>query len=288
MSRIAYVNGRYLPLADASIHIEDRGLQFGDAVYEVWALRDGRLMDEEGHYVRLERSQRELGFASPIGRGRVAAVVAETIRRNRLRNGLVYLQISRGTAPRDHVAPANIATNMIVTVRRKDWSGPDAAAIKGLSVITVPDIRWGRVDIKTVNLLPNTLAKQAAIKAGAQEAWLVDGDGFITESTAQNAWIIRQDGVLQTRPLGNDILAGITRARAKEVAESLQMRIEEQAFTVEDAFNASEAFITSATSFVTPVISINGNAIGTGKPGPIAAALRAAYLQNSSVSPVTA
>lgn len=288
MSRIAYVNGRYLALAEASIHVEDRGLQFGDAVYEVWALRDGRLMDEEGHYARLERSQRELGFARPVERGRVAAVVAETIRRNRLRNALVYLQISRGTAPRDHVAPASIAPNMIVTVRRKDWSGPDAVAVKGLAVITVPDIRWGRVDIKTVNLLPNTLAKQAALNAGAHEAWLVDGHGFITESTAQNAWIIRQDGVLQTRPLGNDILAGITRARAKEVAEGLQMRIEERAFTVEDACKASEAFITSATSFVTPVISINGNAIGTGKPGPIAAALRAAYLQNSSGERVTA
>jgi D-alanine transaminase len=282
MSRIAYVNGQYLPLNAASIDIEDRGLQFGDAVYEVWALRDGKLLDEEGHYARLARSQAALNFPAPITRGHVAAVVAETVRRNRLRDGLVYLQISRGTAPRDHVAPMGIHPNMIVTVRRKDWAGPDGAAAKGISVITVPDERWGRVDIKTVNLLPNTLAKQAAIDAGANEAWMVDKDGMITESTAQNAWIVRADGVIQTRALGNDILPGITRATTLEIARGLQYRVEETAFSVEDALSASEAFISSATSFVTPVVLLNGHAIGTGKPGPVAARLRAAYLQNSS------
>jgi D-alanine transaminase len=282
MSRIAYVNGQYLPLNEATIDIEDRGLQFGDAVYEVWALRDGKLLDEEGHYARLARSQAALNFPAPISRGHVAAVVAETVRRNRLRDGLVYLQISRGTAPRDHVAPKGIRPNMIVTVRRKEWAGPDAAAAKGISVITVPDERWGRVDIKTVNLLPNTLAKQAAIDAGANEAWMVDKDGLITESTAQNAWIVRVDGVIQTRALGNDILPGITRATTLEIARGLQYRVEETAFSVEDALAASEAFISSATSFVTPVVLLNGHAIGTGKPGPVAARLRAAYLQNSS------
>nr|MCU0881553.1 D-amino-acid transaminase [Hyphomonadaceae bacterium] len=258
MSRIAYVNGRYCPLAEATIAIEDRGLQFGDAVYEVWALRDGRLLDEEGHYQRLARSQAELGFPAPVPRGRVAAVVAETVRRNRLRDGLVYLQISRGTAPRDHVAPKGIAPNMIVTVRRKDWAGPDAAAARGISVITVPDNRWGRVDIKTVNLLPNTLAKQAALDAGAHDAWMVDRHGFITESTAQNAWIVTVDGTLVTRPLGHDILPGITRASVKAIAESLQVKVEERTFSVADAKAASEAFISSATSFVTPVIRIDG------------------------------
>jgi D-alanine transaminase len=282
MSRIAYVNGRYLPLADATIAIEDRGLQFGDAVYEVWALRDGRLLDEEGHYERLARSQAALNFPAPVTRGQVAAVVAETVRRNRVTDGLVYLQVSRGTAPRDHVAPKGIRPNMIVTVRRKDWAGPDAAAARGISVITVPDIRWGRVDIKTVNLLPNTLAKQAALDAGAQDAWLVDREGLITESTAQNAWIVTSDGSLVTRPLGHDILPGITRATVRALAEALQIKVEERCFGVAEAKAASEAFISSATSFVTPVISIDGAAVGTGKPGPVAARLRAAYLQNSS------
>jgi D-alanine transaminase len=285
MSRIAYVNGQYLPLAHATIAIEDRGLQFGDAVYEVWALRNGRLLDEEGHYARLARSQAALNFPAPIGRGRVAAVVAETVRRNRVRDGLVYLQVSRGTAPRDHVAPRGIAPNMIVTVRRKDWAGPDAAAAKGISVITVPDNRWGRVDIKTVNLLPNTLAKQAAIDAGAQDAWMVDGAGFITESTAQNAWIVTSDGVLVTRPLGHDILPGITRASVKAIAEALQIRVEERLFTVAEAQGAAEAFISSATSFVTPVVGIDGVPVGSGQPGPVSARLRAVYLQNSSARP---
>jgi D-alanine transaminase len=279
VSRIAYVDGVYLPLSEAMVPVEDRGLQFADAVYEVWALRGGRLLDHAGHLERLARSLCALRIGWPVAPAALGIIVGELVRRNRVRDGLVYLQITRGTAPRDHPFPGDATRpTLILTLRRKDAAAADRRAAQGIAVKTVADIRWGRVDIKTTGLLANVLAKQEALDAGRDDAWLVDARGFVTEGTAQNAWIVAADGTLRTRPLGHDILAGITRATVAQVAASLQLRVVEEAFTLEEAMAAREAFITSATSYVTPVVSINGQPVGTGTPGPIAARLREAYL----------
>lgn len=279
MSRIAYVDGVYLPLSEAMVPVEDRGLQFADAVYEVLALRGGRLLDHAGHLERLARSLRELRIGWPVAPPALDLIVRELVRRNRVRDGLVYLQITRGTAPRDHPFPgAGTRPTLILTLRRKDAAASDRRAARGIAVKTVPDIRWGRVDIKTTGLLANVLARQEALEAGRDDAWLVDGRGFVTEGTAQNAWIVAADGTLRTRPLGSDILAGITRATVARVAQSLQLRVVEEGFTLDEALAAREAFITSATSYVTPVISIDGRPVGTGGPGPVAVRLREAYL----------
>lgn len=282
MSRIAYVDGAYLPLSEAGVPVEDRGLQFADAVYEVWALRDGRLLDHAGHLERLGRSLRALRIAWPVPARSLDLIVRELVRRNRVRDGLVYLQITRGTAPRDHPFPAaGTRPTLILTLRRKDPAAGDRRAAAGVKVISVPDIRWGRVDIKTTGLLANVLARQSALEAGADDAWLVDPSGLVTEGTAQNAWIVDDSGVLRTRPLGHDILGGITRATVAAIAAELQLRVVEAPFTLGDARSAREAFITSATSYVTPVTHIDGLPVGDGRPGPVARRLRAAYLQQA-------
>lgn len=279
MSRIAYVDGQYLPLGEAGVPVEDRGLQFADAVYEVWALRGGRLLDHAGHLERLGRSLRELSIDWPVSPQALDVIVRELVRRNRVRDGLVYLQITRGTAPRDHPFPKEgSGPTLILTVRRKDPAAGDRRAAAGIKVRTMADIRWGRVDIKTTGLLANVLAKQAALEAGFDDAWLLDGQGRVTEGTAQNAWIVDADGVLRTRPLGNDILGGITRATVARIAAELQMKVVEAPFTLAEALAAREAFITSATTYVTPVIAIDGQPVGSGAPGPVAQRLRAAYL----------
>jgi D-alanine transaminase len=284
MPRFAYVDGQFMRHRDGFIHIEDRGLQFGDAVYEVWAVRDGVLFDMAGHLARLGRSLGALSIKAPLTDTSLCLVIRELLVRNKLRNGLVYLQISRGVAKRDHPFPKSAKPSIVLTARGLDMKMGDKRAQQGISVQTHPDIRWGRVDIKTTNLLPNVLAKQAAIEAGFGDAWLVDRDGYITEGTAQNAWIVDRDGVLRTRPSNHEILRGITRDTIVQTAQKLGYKLEERAFTTEEAKQAREAFITSATSFVTPVTSIDLAIIGNGAPGSVATALRQAYLDAQSSS----
>lgn len=278
MSRIAYVNGRYAPIDAATVSIEDRGYQFADGVYEVLLVVDGRIWDEAGHMTRLARSLRELRIEAPMSDAAIRLIVREVVKRNRLTSALVYMQVTRGVASRNHAFPSpEVRPAFVVTAKRFDLEKANAAAAKGVKVISAPDIRWGRVDIKTVALLPNCLAKQAAVEAGAQEAVLHCG-GVITEGASTNFWMIDKDGVLVTHPLTNDILGGITRQTVIACAERLQIRVVERAFTVEEAKTARELFITAATLLVTPVVSFDGVTIGGGAPGPIARRLRETYL----------
>jgi D-alanine transaminase len=279
MSRIAYVNGQYKPLSAPLIAVEDRGFQFADGIYEVWNIRAGRRLDDAGHFARLWRSLKELSIPRPMEEGALKAALAETLRRNRVRDGLLYLQVTRVAAPRDHRFPGvGVAPTVVITARSVDRRAVLKRMEEGVRVITAPDIRWGRCDIKSVALLPNVLAKQAAAEAGAFEAWLLDAAGNITEGASSNAWIVSHDGAILTRPLGRDILAGVTRATLMGAAEALQLRVEERAFTVAEAKAAREAFCTSAGAILTPVIAIDGAPVGDGRPGPLAQRLRYAYL----------
>ena len=279
MSRIAYVNGRYEPHGDASVHIEDRGYQFADGVYEVWFILNGRLLDEEGHFVRLARSLSELQIEPPVSQNALRFLLRETARRNRVRNGVVYLQITRGVAPRDHVFPADAEPSLVLTSRPVDMAMLTAKARRGVAVISRPDERWARPDIKTVGLLANVLGKQAAVEAGAQEVWFVDSQGLVTEGGSTNAWIVDSQGRLITRQADHGILNGITRRSVKQLAEDRQIAVVERAFTIAEAQAAREAFLTSATSFVMPVVRVDGVKIGDGAPGPIARRLRATYME---------
>src|SRR6185437_13363501 len=259
MSRIAYVNGRYLPHAEASVSVEDRGYQFADGVYEVCEVRGGRLVDERRHMARLERSLNELRIARPMSVAALSIVLHETVRRNRVEDGTVYLQITRGVARREFPFPPDGTTpSVVVIARASDNSRLERLAAEGVAVVTVPDIRWGRVDIKTVALLPNVLAKQAAREQGAREAWLIDTQGRITEGGSSNVWIVSRDGALVTRPLGQDILPGITRSVVIEVAKAEGLPFEERTFTLDEAYAAREAFINSASQVVMPVVRIDG------------------------------
>jgi D-alanine transaminase len=279
LSRIAYVNGRYAPHAQAAVHIEDRGFQFADGVYEVWAAFDGRLVDADGHFERLARSLSELRIDSPMSRAALERVLRETLRRNRVKDGIVYLQITRGAARRDHAFPEpGTPTTVVATARAVDFAAAEAKAAKGVAVVTQPDQRWGRCDIKTVGLLPNALAKQAARETGAYEAWLVDAEGLVTEGASTNAWIVDAAGILRTRDTGANILRGVTRKALLEIASELQMKIEERPFTIAEAKGAREAFITAASAFVTPVVQIDGFKVADGQVGPVAKRLRALYL----------
>jgi D-alanine transaminase len=285
MSRIAYVDGRYLPRARAAVSVEDRGYQFADGVYEVCEVRSGRLVDEQRHMTRLERSLRELGIVRPMSIAALSVVLHETVRRNRVRDGIVYVQITRGVAPRDFPFPSPAPRpTVVVLARNNDTSRLEQLAAEGVGVVTVPDIRWGRVDIKSVALLPNVLAKQTAREQGAREAWLVDGQGRITEGASSNAWIIDREGTLITHPLGHDILPGITRSVVIEMVTAQGLRFEERAFTVEEAYAAREAFITSASQIVLPVVRIDGRPVGNGGPGLIATRLRRDYHQYAAIS----
>jgi D-alanine transaminase len=275
MSRIAYVNGRYLPARDASVNVEDRGYQFADGVYEVCEVRDGRLVDAPRHLARLQRSLRELRIAEPMPLASLEFVMHETVRRNRVGYGLVYLQITRGVARRDHAFPLQpVPPSVVVTARNLSYDKNQQTAGKGIAVITTPENRWPRVDIKSVSLLPNVLAKQAARDRGAYEAWFVDAEGFVTEGSSSNAWIVTGDGRVVTRPVDNRILSGITRAVLMNVLEALQLRLEERPFTVAEACGAAEAFVTSASQIVMPVIRIDDQAIGDGTPGSVSKRLR--------------
>jgi D-alanine transaminase len=282
MSRQAYVNGRFLRHAEAGVSIEDRGYQLGDGVYEVWAVMGGKLADAEGHFARLERSLGELGVAMPMSRAALTVALRETVRRNRVREGLVYLQVTRGVARRDHAFPVGEVTpTVVITARSSDPRIAEAKAAAGVSVITTPENRWGRCDIKTVNLLPNVLAKQAARSQGAFEAWFVGDDGLVTEGASSNAWIVDQDGVLRTRDTGANILRGVTRLSLIDVARQAGYRVEERPFTVAEAKAAREAFVTGAGALVMPVVRIDDTPVANGHPGEVASALRALYIQRA-------
>jgi D-alanine transaminase len=275
MSRVAYVNGRYLPFREAKVHVEDRGYQFADGVYEVCEVRGGRLIDERRHVARLQRSLGELRIPMPMSVAAIGVILREVVAKNRISYGLVYLQITRGVARRDHAFPSpSVAPSMVVTARSLNLKRNEALAATGIAVMSVPDNRWGRVDIKTVGLLPNVLARQTAIDQGARDAWFVDKDGVVMEASSANAWIVTAEGALVTRHADHAILRGITRAVVFDAVKGQGHSIEERAFTLEEAFAAREAFITSATQLVLPVVKIDGRTIGDGKPGPIASALR--------------
>ena len=276
------MNGRYTPLADAQVHVEDRGFQFADGVYEYWAVLGGRLADADGHLDRLERSLSELRIRQPMSRAALVRVLHETIRRNRFTDGSIYLQVTRGAARRDHPFPSpSVKPSVIAIARPADYAAIETRAAQGVAVLTQPDIRWGRCDIKTVGLLPNTLAKQAAREAGAFEAWLVDDAGYVTEGSSTNAWIIDQEGRLRTRDTGANILRGITRHTLMALARELQIQVVEAPFTVADAKAAREAFFTAASAFITPVTAIDGQPVGDGQPGPISMRLRTLYFERA-------
>ena len=280
MSRIAYVNGRYLPLCQAMVHVEDRGYQFADAVYEVCEVRRGRLIDERRHLERLKRSLDALQIRLPMLPAALGVVLREVIACNRIGYGIVYLQVSRGVARRDHAFPApEVPPSVVVTARPLNARRNEALAAAGIAVISVPDNRWGRVDIKTTGLLPNVLARQAAVAQGARDAWFVDKDGRVTEAASANAWIVTQAGRVVTRPTDHGILKGITRTVLFDVIKAQGLSVEERAFTLSEAYAAREAFVTAASQIVLPVVRIDGQVIGEGKPGPLATALRHTFHQ---------
>lgn len=281
MSRIAYVNGRYRPLADAQVRVEDRGFQFGDGVYEVVHLHRGRFIDEDKHLGRLDRSLGALRIAWPVARTALAGILREVVERNRLHeNGLVYIQITRGAARREHYFPsAKIRPTLVVTARALPAFPKDVDAWAA-SIITGPDQRWGRCDIKTVNLLPNVLAKQAAKEAGAFEMALVDAEGLITECASSNLWIVDAAGQLRTRALGPEILPGCTRAALSELLADERLTLTEQAFSLAELRDAQEVFLTSATSFVRPVIRVDGTPVRDGKVGPVTRRLFGAFARH--------
>ena len=286
MPRIAYVNGRYVAHAAAAVHIEDRGYQFGDGVYEVCEIARGYIVDMTRHLDRLNRSLGELSIEWPIARSAVQVVMREVIRRNHVVNGLVYLQVTRGVAGRDHFFPAaGTRPALVVTAKKIDPQGYARKAESGLKVVTVPENRWDRVDIKSIGLLPNVLAKQQAKEAGAQEAWFVDGDGMVTEGASTNAWIVTREGSLVTRPAEHGILRGITRTTLFEVAARLGLTIEERGFSVAEAKAAREVFISSATTIAMPIVAIDGAPIGNGHPGSITLSLRQAFFDVAEKTP---
>jgi D-alanine transaminase len=278
MSRIAYVNGRYLAFHDAKVHVEDRGYQFADGVYEVCELRGGGLVDERRHIERLQRSLGELRIAMPMSTRALGLILREVVARNRIGYGTVYLQITRGVSRRDHAFPSkDTRPSLVITARSLNLARNQALAEQGIAVVTVPDDRWGRVDIKTVGLLPNVLARQAALERGARDAWFVDKQGMVTEASSANAWIVTSSGTLATRHADHAILRGVTRTVVLEAVKAEGLVFEERAFTLKEMVEAREAFITSASQIVLPVVRIDGRTIGEGKPGPIATALRRAY-----------
>ena len=278
MARIAYVNGQYVPHLNAAVHVEDRGYQFADGVYEVFAVMGGKLIGEQGHLDRLAHSLSELRIKWPLSRAALMVAVKEIVRRNHVRDGLVYLQVTRGVAPRDHPFPANSESALVITARKSGPMNKDALRT-GVDVITIPDIRWQRCDIKSVALLPNVLGKQQAREADAFEAWQVDEEGYVTEGTSTNAWIVTADGDLVTRNASTSILNGVTRLSVLEAAAEAGIDIMERPFTPEEALAAREAFITSSTSHVKAVTRIDGQSIGNGHVGDLTNRVLDAYVE---------
>jgi D-alanine transaminase len=276
LNPIAYVNGAFIPLSEARISVLDRGFLFADGIYEVSAVLDGKLVDNDAHLARLQRSVGEIALALPETLDRIIDIQKKLIARSELRNGLVYIQVTRGEAPRDFIFPKDVKPTLVMFTMEKDVVNTPAAKA-GIAVKTVPDIRWARRDIKSVGLLAQVLAKQVAAEHGCQEAWLIE-DGLVTEGGSSSAFIVTQDDVIVTRPNSSAILPGCTRKAVLALAEERQLRIEERSFSVAEALLAKEAFITSASSFVQPVVRVDGFLIGTGKPGPIASRLREIYV----------
>jgi D-alanine transaminase len=283
MSRIAYVDGQYLPHRQAAVHIEDRGYQFADGVYEVISVVAGRLVDPERHLRRLHRSLGELRIPMPIADAALGIVVREVVRRNGVDNGIVYLQVTRGVAPREHAFPKAAKPTLVVTSRRSRPPDPRLGN-DGIAVITIPDIRWQRCDIKSVALIANVLGKQAAREAGAYEAWQVDGNGEVTEGTSTNAWIVTGESEVVTRAPDTAILNGVTRLAIFDIIGREGYRLVERPFTVAEAMAAREAFLTSTTADLLPVVRIDGAPVGEGRPGPLAQKLRAAYFAHAGVA----
>lgn len=276
MAGIAYVNGRYLRKALAAVHIEDRGNQFADGVYEVLKVIDGRLADGDRHFARLHRSLGALALEAPMSDAALQRIVRETVRRNRLADATVYIQVSRGAAPRDHVFPKAATPSLIVTARRLKRPDPKAYA-EGVGVVTAPDLRWLKCEIKSISLLPNVLAKQAAREAGCYEAWLVREGDVVTEASSSNAYIVDAAGTLRTHPLSPLILGGVTRSVVLELARAEGIAVDERPFTKAEIDGASEAFVTSTSSWVMPVVRVDGQTVADGLPGPITRRLQQAY-----------
>ncbi len=286
MSRIACVNGRYLTQLEAAVHVEDRALQFGDGVYEVCEVRNGRLIDEQRHMARLWRSLREIRIPEPMDGAALGVILRELVRRNRVVNGIVYLQVTRGSAPRNHPFPLKpVRPGVMATAKSLNVADGEKRAAQGIGVITMPDNRWGRVDIKTVGLLPNVLAKQAAREAGAFEAWFVDDAGNVTEGSSTNAWIVTADDRLVTRHADHGILSGITRSVLLDMVEALGLTLDERPFSVAEAQSAREAFLSGSSATVLPIVSIDGVPVGTGKPGPVALRLRRMFHDHAESAP---
>jgi D-alanine transaminase len=278
LDSIAYVNGSYVPLSEAKISILDRGFLFADGIYEVSAVLEGKLVDNESHLARLKRSVGEISLPLPESLERITEIQRELIARNRVENGLVYIEVTRGAdVGRDFAFPKGVKPTLVMFTSVKDIVNAPAAKT-GIGVITVPDIRWARRDIKSVALLAQVLAKQAAAEAGAGEAWMIE-DGAVTEGGSSSAFILTQNDVLVTRQNSSSILPGCTRKAVVKLAEERQLRVEERPFTIEEALAAKEAFITSASTFVQPVVSIDGKAVANGKPGPMATRLREIYIE---------
>lgn len=277
MSRIAYIDGCYQPVNEPAVLVEDRGYQFADGVYEVCAIRDGDLLDETEHLDRLDFSLSELNIAAPMSRPALKIVMREMVRRNHVRNGLLYIQVSRGVAPREHAYGADLHPVLVMTVRPVDRQKRTQILQRGIEVISVPDQRWARCDIKSISLLPNVLARQTARNANVQEAWQIDANGMVTEGAATNAWIVDGQGRLRTRPATHEILNGIVRQLLIELAAAKGMDYCEEAFSLDEAKAAQECFSTASTMTVFPVVKIDGTKIGNGKPGPMTLALSAAY-----------
>jgi D-alanine transaminase len=285
MSRIAYVNGRYLPLAHASVNIEDRGYQFSDGVYEVCEVRSARLVDERRHIERLQRSLSELRIAMPMAPESLGVIMREVVRRNRVHWGIVYLQITRGVARRDHAfPPPGTRPAIVITARNMDFANAEKLAAEGVAVISVPENRWDRVDIKSVSLLPNVLAKQTAREQGAREAWFVDKQGFVTEGSSSNAWIVTRNGTVVTRQVDTAILKGVTRTVVLDIIAAQGLKLDVRPFTMDEAKEAREAFITSASQTVMTVVKIDGRPVGNGAPGLIASALRRDFYRHAELS----
>jgi D-alanine transaminase len=280
MSRIAYVNGRYQPHKTAAVHIEDRGYQFADGIYEVVPVQRGKLIDEDLHLDRMEFSLGELEIARPMERRALKLVLREILRRNGIDRGILYMQVTRGVAPRDHKFPVMARPALVITAKRLK-PVPAKYLEEGVGVITLPDLRWKRCDIKTIALLPNVLGKQRAVEEGAYEAWQIDPEGNVTEGTSTNAWIVTKDRKIVTRPLGHEILPGVTRKALLELLQSTDFTLEERSFTLEEALAAAEAFLTSSSVYLLPITRIDGKKIASGKPGDFSKRLRQLYLDHA-------
>ena len=279
MSRIVYVNGDFVPQEEAKISVFDRGFLFADGVYEVSTVLEGKLIDNSAHLARLRRSMAELNLPSPASDEEIEEIQVELVNRNNITDGMVYLQVTRGAAERDFVFPVDPKPSLVMFSQTMNIR-ENPKAKKGIAIVTVEDVRWKRRDIKTVSLLAQSMAKQAAVEAGADDAWMVE-DGFVTEGSSNNAFIVTKDDKIITRNLGNHILKGITRQVVIELAKDKNLTIEERPFTVDEALDAKEAFVTSATTFVMPVVRIDDQPLGNGAPGILTTELRALYIKRA-------